>query len=48
MSLSLARRAMDPDHLLHVRLLFTLTTQHETQIEAPFCIGCVGTTERPR
>jgi len=25
--LSLARRAMDPEHLLHNRLLFTLTTQ---------------------
>jgi len=39
-TLSLARSAMDPENLLHDRLLFTSATAHyttaRTQIEAPF------------
>jgi len=46
------RRAMDPEHLFHDRLLFSVHTNNttaRTQIEALFfcCVGTTG-TERPR
>jgi len=37
--LSLARRAMDPEHLLHDRLLFTSTTQqHDLKSKHSFVL----------
>ena len=43
---SLARRAQDPKHLRHERLLSSLSGQpRATQIKTPIC--CTGTAERP-
>jgi len=47
-TLSLARRKMSPVHPSRSNPVHTNYVTARTQIEEPFCTGCVGTTKRPR